>query len=167
MVSFNLSKGLFSLSIALSTITLATVVETDLSVWAHKRNATAQIAVLASASNLNESEAKKRMSASFNPEFASLFRIQPLFSSQDQASLAEETRLGDARICASRSAQRGEKLQELCADVLFWLKFDLQEDIRGPLLGLAESLMGKGPQESDWQKWLGGQGKAISRANES
>ena len=82
------------------------------------------------------------MSASFNPEFASLFKIQPLLSSQDRASVAEDTGLGDAMICASRSA-RGEKLRELWADVLFWLKFDPQEVVQGPLLGLTESLMGK------------------------
>ena len=62
------------------------------------------MAVLASASSLNESVAESRISDSFAAVLFSLFSSQPLFSSQDQASLAEETGLGVAVICASRSA---------------------------------------------------------------
>ena len=133
------------LSIALSIIASATVVEKASSAWVHRRNATDRIAVLALAGSLNERVAEKRIFASFAQVFSSLSKIQPSFSSQDQASLAKVTRLGDTRICASRPAQ-GKKLQELCADVLFWLKLDLWEDVRGLLFGLAKLLIGRGPK---------------------
>ena len=60
--------------------------------------------------SLNESMAESRISDSFEVVLSPLFSRQPLFLSQDQVSLAEETGLGVAVICTSRSA-RGEKSQ--------------------------------------------------------
>ena len=78
------------------------------------------MAVLASADNLTDSIADSNIFASFALDTPSLFRSQPLLSSQDQASLAEETRLVEVLTCTSRTAQ-GEKPWELWDDVLFWL----------------------------------------------
>ena len=70
------------------------------------------MAVLASAGSLNESVADNRMSVSFTLDGPSLFRSQPLLLSQDWASLAKVTGLGEALTCASRSSW-GEKSQGL------------------------------------------------------
>ena len=73
-------------------------------------NATAWIAALASAGNLKVKDTEKRMSESFALVLSSEFSNQPLPSSQDRASFAEDTGLWEAVICASRSG-RGEKSQ--------------------------------------------------------
>ena len=129
-------------------MTPSTIVAAVLSlVWACIRNATAQIAVQASAGSLNESVAARSMSESFVPELSSELSIQPLFSSQDQASFAEVTGLGEAVICASRSA-RGEKSWVLCGDVVFWLLLVPCESTQDPVFCLEESLI-----SSDGQEW--------------
>ena len=85
-----------------------------------------------SAGSLKANEAENKISQSLALEFSSLFNIHPLFLSQDQVSFAEETGLGAARTCASRSAQ-GEKLRGFWVDVVFWLKLETQVVDRGPL----------------------------------
>ena len=70
--------------------------ESDLSALAQRRNATECIAVLASDGNLNESVAAKSMSDNLELVLSLLLSIQPLLSSQDQASFAKDTRLGVA-----------------------------------------------------------------------
>ena len=152
MCSFNLASGLLILSITLL-MTPSTIVAAVLSlVWACIRNVTARIAVQASAGSLNESVAARSMSESFALELSSELSIQPLFSSQDQVSFAEVTGLGEAVICASRSA-RGEKSRALCGDVVFWLLV-LRESARDPVFCLEES-----PISSDGQEWGGYQDK--------
>ena len=147
MYSFNLASGLLILSITLS-MTPSTIVAAVLSlVWACIRNATARIAVQASAGSLNESVAARSMSESFAPDLSSELSIQPLFSSQDQASFAEETGLGEALICASRSA-RGEKSRALCGDMVFWLLLVPRESAQDPVFCHEESLI-----SSDRQEW--------------
>ena len=66
--------------------------------------------VLALAGSLKERVTDRRISESFEAELPSLFSIQPLFLSHDRASFAKVTGLGEAVICASRSAQ-GKKSQ--------------------------------------------------------
>ena len=101
------------------------------------------------------------MSESFAPELSSEFSIQPLFSSQDRASFVEETMLGEAVICASRSA-RGEKSRVLCGDVMFWLLLAPCEGTRDLVFCLEESLIssdgqargvcrGERAEGMDWQ----------------
>ena len=68
------------------------------------------MAVLASAGSLNKSVADSKILDSFAAVLLSLIRSQPLLLSQDRVSFAEETGLGVAVTCASRSAQ-GEKSQ--------------------------------------------------------
>ena len=104
------------------------------------RNMAAGIALQVSASNLNKSVAAKSMSESFMLELSSEFSIQPLFSSQDWASIAKETRLGEAVICASRSAW-DEKSRVLCGDVVFWLLWTPHEGAQDPVFCLKESPM--------------------------
>ena len=94
--------------------------------------------MLASAGSLNDRVAKKRMSTSFELVLSSEFNIQPLPLSQDWASLAEDTRLGVAVICTSRSGW-GKKPQVFCDDVLFWLPLVLHESVRDPVFCLEES----------------------------
>ena len=83
------------------------------------------MAVLASADNLTDSIADSNIFASFALDTPSLFRSQPLLSSQDQASLAEETRLVEVLTCTSRTAQ-GEKPWELWDDVQLTLILSIQ-----------------------------------------
>ena len=82
------------------------------------RKATEWMAVQTSASNLKASKAENKIPASLMLEFSSLFNIHPLFSSQEQTFFADETRLGAASTCASRSAW-GEKLQGFWVDMVF------------------------------------------------
>ena len=138
--SFNAPRGALILSITFSIITSVTVVAISLSAWSRRRKATKRIMELASAGSLKDKVAERSISASFNLEFSSEGSNHPLFSSQDRASLAKVTRLGDAVICASMSAWV-EKFQGLCADVLLGLTLDLQEAFWGPVFGLAESPM--------------------------
>ena len=67
------------------------------------------MAVLASAGNLNERVAKRRISNSLELVLSSLLSSQPFPSSQDWVSFAADTGLGVAVTWASRSAW-GEKL---------------------------------------------------------
>ena len=76
------------------------------------------MAVLASGGSLKESVVVRSMSASLELVSSSQLSIQPLLSSQDQASLAEDTGLGVAVTWASKSG-RGERLRALCDDVEF------------------------------------------------
>ena len=147
MCSFNLASGLLILSITLSMTPSAIVAAVLPLVWACKRNATARIAVQASAGSLKESVAARSMSESFALELSSELSIQPLFLSQDRASLAEVTGLGEAVICASRSA-RGKKSWALCGDVVFWLLLVPRENAQDPVFCLEESLI-----SSDGQGW--------------
>ena len=101
---FSLDRGLLNLSIILLMIKSDTVVDKVLSAWVRKRRATERIATHASAGSLKANEAENKISQSLALEFSSLFNIHPLFLSQDQVSFAEETGLGAARTCASRSA---------------------------------------------------------------
>jgi hypothetical protein len=140
MCSFNLASGLLILSITLSMMPSAIVAAVLSLVWACKRNATARIAVQASAGSLKESVAARSMSESFALELSSELSIQPLFSSQDRASFAEETGLGEAVICASRSAW-DEKSRVLCGDVVFWLLWTPHEGAQDPVFCLKESPM--------------------------
>ena len=109
----------------------ATVAARVLSVCARRRNATAWIMVLALAGNLREIVAESRISASFGAKLSSLLSTQPLLSSQDQVSFAEETELGTAEICASRSGQC-EKPRTFCGDLVFWLLLTLHESTQVP-----------------------------------
>ena len=70
------------------------------------------MAMLASAGNLNDNVANSNILASFALDMPLLFRSQLLLLSQEQASLAKETRLGEAVTCPSRLAQ-GKKPWEL------------------------------------------------------
>ena len=103
-----------------------------------KRKATERTAAQASDGSLKAINAVNRISASLRFEFSSLFNIQPLFSSHEQASFADETGLGAARPWASRLT-RGVKLRAFCDDVVFWLKLAPREIDRGPLFCLEVS----------------------------
>ena len=92
--------------------------------------------------------AAKRTSDNFELVLSLLLSIQPLLSTQDQASLAEVTRLGMAVTWASRSAQ-GEKLQAFCDDVELWLPLAPREGARGPFFCLDTSLI----VERQWWQW--------------
>ena len=83
-----------------------------------EKEGTARMALLASDGSLKAIVAVSRMSASFEAELSLLLRTQPLFSSQDWASCAEETGLDAADICTSRSG-RGEKSRAFCGDMVF------------------------------------------------
>jgi hypothetical protein len=84
---------------------------------------------------------ENKISASLSFEYGSLASIQPFFSSQAQASLAEVTGPTEAEICASRS-DLGEKFRLPSADVLL---LDPRDELRGLFFGLEESLiMGEG-----------------------
>ena len=107
MELFSLESGSLNLSIILSMIKSDTVVDNISSAWARRRKATEWMAVQASAGSLKASEAENKISASLKLVLSSLFNSHPLFSSQERASLADETGLGAARTCTSRSA-RGE-----------------------------------------------------------
>ena len=161
MCSFNLASGALILSITLSMTPSTIVAAVLLLVWACIRNTTAQITVQASAGSLNKSVAARSMSESFAPKLSSELSIQPLFSSQDRASFAEETGLGEAVICASRSAQ-GEKSRALCGDVVFWLLLVPCESAQDPVFCLEESLILSGGQEwgvvrtSEQREWIVG-----------
>ena len=120
---FSLDRSSLNLSIILSMIRSDTVVDRVSSAWAHNRKATEQIAVHVSVGSLKAREAVNKMSDNLALEFSLLFKIHPLFSSQERASFAEETGLGAARTWASRLA-RGEKLQGFWVDVAFWLKLE-------------------------------------------
>ena len=78
------------------------------------------------------------MSTSFELVLSSEFNIQPLPSSQDWASLAKDTGLGEAVICTSRSG-RGKKPWVFCDDVLFWLPLVPHESVQDPVFCLQES----------------------------
>ena len=93
-----------------------------------------------------------RISVSFEAELSSLLRTQPLFSSQDQASCAEETGLGAADICASRSG-RGEKSRAFCGDVVFWLLLVPRESVRLPGFCLRASLILWRLDRKGWAHW--------------
>jgi hypothetical protein len=121
-------------------IASVTVVAISSSAWSQKRKATKWIVMLASARSLKDKVAKRSISASFNLEFSSEENSHPLFLSQDQASFAEVTRLGDAVICASTLVWV-EKLWGFCADVLFGLMLDPWEVVREPVFCLKESPM--------------------------
>ena len=90
------------------------------------------------AGNLKDKVAEKRMSESFALVLSSEFSNQPLPSSQDWASFAKDTGLGEAVICTSRSG-RDEKPQAFCGDVLFWLLMVPCESVRDPVFCLKES----------------------------
>jgi hypothetical protein len=96
--SFSLIMGLVILSINLSDNRSAIVLETESSAWSRRRKATDLMAVLASDGSLNASVTDSKMSASLILDGPSLFRSQPLPSSQDRASLAEVIGLGEALI---------------------------------------------------------------------
>ena len=70
--------------------------------------------------------------------FSSLVSSQPLLSSQDRASLAEETELGEEAARASRS-DRGKKLRVLCGDVALELLLSPREDAQAPVFCFEES----------------------------
>ena len=127
-------------SITFLILASVTVVAISSSAWSRRRKATEWIAVLASAGSLNNKVAERSISASFDLEISSEGSSHPLFLSQDRASFAKVTGLGDTVICASRSA-RVEKLRVLCAEVLFGLMLDLQEAVRGPVFYLKKSPM--------------------------
>ena len=97
---------------------LATVDVKVWSAWARRRKATDRMAVLASGGSLNESVVVRSISASLELVSSSQLSIQPLLSSQDWASLAEDTGLGVAVTWASKLG-RGERLRVLCDDVEF------------------------------------------------
>ena len=65
--------------------------------------ATDLIATFASGGSLKEREAENNMSASFLVLTSSLLRSHPFFSSHAHESFAEDTRLGEAAIWASKS----------------------------------------------------------------
>ena len=116
--SFSLLIGPSILSIILSMNRLATVDVKVWSAWARRRKATDRMAVLASGGSLNESVVVRSISASLELVSSSQLSIQPLLSSQDWASLAEDTGLGVAVTWASKLG-RGERLRVLCDDVEF------------------------------------------------
>ena len=105
-----------------------------------ERRATARMVLLALDGNLKAIVAVSRISVSFGAELSSLLRTQPLFLSQDWASFAQESGLGAAKICASRSG-RGKKSQAFCGDVVFWLLLVLHESARLPGFCLRASLI--------------------------
>ena len=107
------STGTLSLTMTLLIILSAIEPAKSLSAWSQIKNANEQIAVSASASNLNKRATKKSISASLFIEQVSLLSAQPFFSSQDWAFLAEETGLEEARIFSSRLAG-GKKSREFC-----------------------------------------------------
>jgi hypothetical protein len=79
-----------------------------LSAWAWRRKATEQMAVLALTGSLNECVAQRRIFKSLMLVLSLLLSSHHLPSSQDQASFAEETGLGEAVTCTLRLA-RGKK----------------------------------------------------------
>ena len=141
---FSLDRGSLNLLIILSMIRSDTVVDRVSSAWVRNRKATERIAAHASVGSLKARAVVNKMSDNLALEFSLLFKIHPLFSSQVQASFADEMGLGAARICASRSA-RGEKLRGFWVDVAFWLKLEARVVDRGPLFCFEESLIGLVP----------------------